>query len=202
MRFLLQYLRPWLRFPKTVVSPIPWKITPEPKGLQLALPRPTATAARQLLAQARIKAERARIIELRRRTENEKPQLGLSCGTPASRGRPEAGGFPACRGRNRAGITLIKQAFGFACQNCDSILPTETGGRRIYACHILPYHKTFDNRPENVMVLCASCHDRLDVGTIATQLDVFHKVQDRYSGLVSYNIRDSWILSDIRSTNR
>lgn len=95
------------------------------------------------------------------------------------------------RRRNKRLINKLKDIFKNKCQNCDYVFIKNNGKPLSYGCHIIAHSETQDDSPENVLILCALCHDILDKGSIDRQIELMNNVQNKFSN-IEYKRRKEW----------
>lgn len=72
-------------------------------------------------------------------------------------------GFKKVRSLSRTTIDTIKDLYDHCCQICEES-HTEYGASLVQAHHITPFSESFDNSPENIMILCPTHHEAYHKG--------------------------------------
>jgi len=75
---------------------------------------------------------------------------------------------------------LIKEKFGYRCQYCDFTFIKKNGKPYAEVAHIIPYSKSHDDSPENLLVLCPNPHKMFDLGTKEERQKIIDKIKQKF----------------------
>lgn len=78
---------------------------------------------------------------------------------------------------------LIKEKFDYRCQYCGFTFVKKNGKRYAEVAHIIPYSKSHDDSPENLLVLCPNHHKMFDYGKQEARKEIAETIQEKFPGM-------------------
>jgi len=82
--------------------------------------------------------------------------------------------------RDRELIAALKSKYDGVCQSCGKTFRKEEEGNYSEAAHITPLEEGGSNTTQNILILCPTCHKKLDLGCEEARKEVIENVKDNF----------------------
>ncbi|MEM4005883.1 MAG: HNH endonuclease [Desulfurococcaceae archaeon] len=89
--------------------------------------------------------------------------------------------------RNHLFVAYVKERDGYRCKVCGFTFTKRDGEQYVEVAHIVGLAKGGEDKPENMVALCANCHKKLDKGNEEARNEIIEALKNK-----GFKILDNW----------